>query len=302
MILRRLLPIAVLVCAIGLFGVYGTGSAAATALPMGQCSTTSGVVVAVDFGHWGGPIVRSCGSTPTSGWQLVNQGGLATQGTGHDGPAFICKIGYSGFRGGIGEPADQTCSSTPPTNASWSYWIPTSDQSSWTLAPEGAADSYPAGGAVQAWTFGDQVKPSFSPDSVRAQNSTPSGGSTASRSSTPPTSKGSPAPYGRGSGVPYGRGSGLPASRGSSVPYGKGSSGSAVASSPLAGQANRTGTPTTTTAGAANGTATNARIVDAQPEAASRPKRSGSYLPLLAVLGAVLVLAALAGWQRRRVR
>ena len=61
--------------------------ALADALPIGQCTTSSGVILAVDFSRWGGPLLRSCGTTPTTGYQLLNQGGWRTTGTQHDGPA-----------------------------------------------------------------------------------------------------------------------------------------------------------------------------------------------------------------------
>ncbi|MEU7734354.1 hypothetical protein AB0B51_14640, partial [Streptomyces griseus] len=36
-----------------------TAPAGAAPQPMGQCTTSSGTVLAVDFSHWGGPIYRS---------------------------------------------------------------------------------------------------------------------------------------------------------------------------------------------------------------------------------------------------
>ena len=174
--LRRLLPIAVLLFCCG---IIGTGSAAATALPIQDCTSTSGVIVVVDFGHWGGPLVRSCGSTPTSGYQLVNQGGLATTPVSRF-PGFVCRIGYSGFNGGTRYPTDQACVNTPPANDSWSYWNANPTDPSWAYSPKGASENHPTGGAVQAWTFGGG-SPAFSPASVRAHNaSAPVGGSKSS--------------------------------------------------------------------------------------------------------------------------
>ncbi|WP_404814040.1 prenyltransferase/squalene oxidase repeat-containing protein [Kitasatospora fiedleri] len=92
----------------------GATPAAATALPIEQCTTTSGVVLAVDFSHWGGPLLRSCGTTPTTGYQLLNQGGWKTTGTQHDGPAFICRIGYSGHQGGTQYPTRPRRSASSP--------------------------------------------------------------------------------------------------------------------------------------------------------------------------------------------
>lgn len=304
--LSRLLAVAVLLCC---YAIFGLGSAAASALPIGQCTTSSGVVVAVDFSHWGGPIVRGCGSTPTTGYQLVNQGGFATTGTKHDGQGFVCRIGYSGFNGGNGEPADQACLTTPPASSSWSYWNANPGQSGWTLSPTGAANTAPPGGAVQAWTFGN-ASPSFSPDSVRAHNSTPAGGATGSRSSggsTPSRSAGKPAPTSRPAGHPGT--AGVTAGRVSSAAGGQHSS------RPATG-APATASPTPSSAAGASGAVgmlllsrpsaptSSPNIIDAEPTPVPQPKGSGSYLPELAGGAIVLALAALAGytaWQRKQV-
>lgn len=304
--LSRLLPIAVLLCC---YGIFGLGSAAASALPIGQCTTISGVVVAVDFSHWGGPIVRGCGSTPTTGYQLVNQGGFATTGTKHDGPGFVCRIGYSGFNGGNGEPADQACLTTPPASASWSYWNANPGQSGWTLSPSGAANTNPPGGAVQAWTFGS-ASPSFSPDSVRAHNSTPAGGATGSRSSggsAPSRSAGKPAPISRPAGHPVTTGA---------TASGVGSATGGQHTSRPATGAPATGSPAPSAATGASGTVgmlllsrpsaptSSPNVIDAEPTPVPHPKSSGSFLPELAGGAIVLALAALAGytaWQRKQV-
>ena len=120
----RLLAAASCTAAVSLTGI-GAGAvlASAAAQPMSRCSTTTGVVLAVDFSHWGGPLLRACGTTPTTGFDLLNEGGWRTTGTQHDGPAFICRIGYSGYRGGAQYPAasQDACVLTPPATAYWSY-------------------------------------------------------------------------------------------------------------------------------------------------------------------------------------
>jgi hypothetical protein len=300
--LRRLLPVAVLLCC---SGILGTGTASATALPIQDCTTTSGVIVAVDFSHWGGPVVRGCGSTPTTGYQLVNQGGFATTGTAHDGPGFICRISYRGFNGGTGEPADQKCLTTPPASASWSYWNANPGQSSWTLSPTGAANTDPPGGAVQAWTFGGS--PNFSPAAVRAQNSSPASGarsSSAKSSSAKSTSAsrgGTSAPVSQ----PTAPGSSTKGAAGNSPVAGRTSqsAGTGRAGSPASAPAtSATGTLGILTLGSASPTASQ-RIVDAEPDPAPHPSGSGSYIPELAGGAIVLGLAGLAGftmWQRKR--
>lgn len=153
-------------------------SAAADPQPMGRCTTTSGVVLAVDFSHWGGPVYRSCGTTPTTGYELLNQGGWRTTGTGHDGPAFICRIGYSGHQGGKQYPTPQQedCVLTPPASAYWSYWHADPGASTWEYSQLGAMLYKPKPGSVDLWIFGGtdiggtKGRPTLTPDQLRAHN------------------------------------------------------------------------------------------------------------------------------------
>jgi hypothetical protein len=173
----------------------GATPASAAALPMGDCTTTSGVVLVVDFGHWGGPLLRSCASTPTTGYALLNEGGWQTTGTEHDGPGFICRIGYSGYDGGaeFPPPAQQSCVLTPPASAYWAYWEAGPDQDTWSYSSLGPMSSNPAPGSVELWVFGGtnlggtsgSAVPAFSPDSVRALNSAPVGAGSASPAPAP---------------------------------------------------------------------------------------------------------------------
>ncbi|NED11303.1 hypothetical protein [Streptomyces sp. SID9124] len=153
-------------------------SAAAAPQPMGRCTTTSGVVLAVDFSHWGGPVYRSCGTTPTTGYELLNQGGWRTTGTGHDGPAFICRIGYSGHQGGkqYPPPQQEDCVLTPPASAYWSYWHADPGASTWEYSQLGAMLYKPKPGSVDLWIFGGtdiggtKGRPTLTPDQLRAHN------------------------------------------------------------------------------------------------------------------------------------
>ncbi|MFD4871660.1 hypothetical protein [Streptomyces sp. NPDC058412] len=158
--------------------------AGASPQPMGQCTTSSGAVLAVDFSRWGGPVYRSCGTTPTTGYELLNQGGWATTGTGHDGPAFICRIGYSGYQGGKQFPTPQQddCVLTPPASAYWSYWHANPGQNTWEYSQLGAMLYKPKPGSVDLWIFGGtniegtEGKPTVTPDQLRAKNAQPTGG------------------------------------------------------------------------------------------------------------------------------
>ncbi|OKI43134.1 peptidase [Streptomyces sp. TSRI0281] len=150
----------------------------ASAEPIEQCTATTGAIVAVDFGPFGGKVERGCDTTPTTGYELLHTGGFTTEGTAHDGPAFICRIGKdSGTR--YPTPEKEACVLTPQATAYWSYWIASPGQKNWTYSPLGAMARTPEPGDVDAWVFGGtdiggtKGKPAFSPDDVRA-----AGGST----------------------------------------------------------------------------------------------------------------------------
>ena len=132
------------------------GQRAIGALPVRDCTATSGVLVAVDFGHWGGPLLRACGATPTSGFALLNEGGWRTTGTEHDGPGFICRIGYAGFRRGAQFPTarQDACVLTPPADAYWACWHAGPGQDTWSYSQAGALAYHPAPGSVELWIFG----------------------------------------------------------------------------------------------------------------------------------------------------
>jgi hypothetical protein len=178
-------PTAILRAALGMAALVLTGMTAANAgpaaaapRPLSDCTATSGVIVAVDFGHWGGPLLRSCGTTPTTDYALLNQGGWDTTGTEHDGPGFICRIGYSGYRHGAQYPtqAQQACVQTPPASAYWAFWQAGPGQNSWTYSQDGAMEYHPRPGSVSLWVFGGtnlggtagSALPTISPDNLRA--------------------------------------------------------------------------------------------------------------------------------------
>jgi hypothetical protein len=157
--------------------VLQAGPATAAARPLGQCTATAGVILAVDFGPWGGPLLRSCDSTPTTGYAQLNEGGWHTAGTEHDGPGFICRIGYSGYRhdAAYPTPTQQSCVQTPPASAYWAFWQAGPGQTSWTYSLDGAVSYRPAPGSISLWVFGGtnlggtagSAVPAISPQSLR---------------------------------------------------------------------------------------------------------------------------------------
>lgn len=154
-----------------------TVTPAAATGPVGDCTATEGAVVAVDFGPFGGKVERGCDMTPTTGYDLLHDGGFTTEGTRHDGPAFICRIGL-----GSGTPyptkEQEACVLTPPATAYWSYWTASPGTNRWTYSQYGAMSRKLKDGDVDAWVFGgtdiggSTGKPTFTPDDVRAGGGT----------------------------------------------------------------------------------------------------------------------------------
>jgi hypothetical protein len=130
------------------FVFVSAGAVPASADPIGNCTTTSGTIIAVDFGHWGGPIVRGCGVDQPSGYSLLHAAGFNTAGDNHDGPGYICRIGNQAFGAGTQYPttAQDACIVTPPSTAYWSYWYALSGRSTWTYSSLGAQGSHPQPG------------------------------------------------------------------------------------------------------------------------------------------------------------
>ncbi|MFI2758405.1 hypothetical protein ACH5A3_05955 [Streptomyces echinatus] len=279
--------------------VAATGTpAAADPQPMGRCTTTTGVVLAVDFSHWGGPILRSCGTTPTTGYELLNQGGWSTVGTGHDGPAFICRIGYSGYKSGkqYPTPAQDDCVLTPPASAYWSYWHADAGAKTWSYSQLGAMLYKPKPGSVDLWIFGGtniqgtEGRPKITPDQLRAHNTRPQGdagrpASTHKAPSLPPDVDTGPAPDQRTTAPsePPSHKPRKPKPRKSASPTPTATP-SATTSSP-APTASRTGT----------------RVVDAEP-AADAKHDSGSLVPVATGAGLVVLIGGAAGYMAYRRR
>ncbi|MET7391663.1 prenyltransferase/squalene oxidase repeat-containing protein [Streptomyces sp. NPDC005529] len=161
----------------GLTFLAGTPAAAD---PMGDCTATKGAVVAVDFGPFAGPVERGCDTTPTTGYELLHEGGFGTTGTEHDGPAFICRIGSDAFDSGkqYPTPDKESCVLTPQASAYWSYWTASPGQDDWTYSQYGAMDRKLKDGDVDAWVYGgtdiggSTGQPTFTPDDVRAGGTT----------------------------------------------------------------------------------------------------------------------------------
>jgi hypothetical protein len=263
---------------------------------VGQCTTTRGTIVAVDFGHWGGPIVRGCGVGAANGLQLLGDGGFTTAGTRRDGAAFVCRLGSGSFAGGTQypTPSQDACNVTPPASADWSYWLAAPGATSWHYSDSGAANDHPVGGEVELWTFGgtnssgtsgSAVPANSLIDQLRAHNASPTGGTPATTKTpvrtTAAPAGGAPSATRRGSTSP-----GAAAIRTGSA------SGSPTASGPSTSASSSPTTSSTTTPFAEGAPSSSPAIVAARPTAAGHHS-SGSVLPV--VITAV-ILAALGGF------
>ncbi|MEU4924229.1 hypothetical protein AB0G29_33355 [Streptomyces parvus] len=280
------------------------GPASAAPQPIGRCTTSSGVVLAVDFSHWGGPVYRSCGTTPTTGYELLNQGGWRTTGTGHDGPAFICRIGYSGHQGGKQYPTSQQedCVLTPPASAYWSYWHADPGENTWEYSQLGAMSYRPRPGSVDLWIFGGtniegtKGRPTVTPDQLRAHNSRPVGGDPAPKPEPEPDPVRTPQRPADGGQAPP-----PPSEKPSEEPSEKPSQKPSESASPSASASPGPSVSATTEAAVA-APEKGAKVVDAAP-AADAEHDSGSIVPVAATAGLVVVIggaAVFAGKRRRR--
>ena len=168
----------------------------AAADPISGCSTTTGVIVVVNFAPWGGNVERGCAADPATGYAALHAAGFTTAGTEDGGPAFVCRVDDEP------PPAEQACISTPPASAYWSFWYANAGQNTWTYSPQGAMSFEPRPGSVDAWTFGGtniagtEGQPKFAPSAVRATNPGPAHppATTATSITTTTTSTASVAP------------------------------------------------------------------------------------------------------------
>ena len=169
--------------------------APAGAQSIAACSATTGVIVVVDFAHWGGTVERACAATPTTGYDALQTAGFATAGDTQNGAAYVCRIDT--------EPtsAQTPCTTTPPISAYWSYWHAVAGQATWSYSQAGAMSYQPPVGSVTVWVFGAGTRPTFSPTTVRVAGTGPSAGGsgpTTTTTAAPPTTT-SPAPPSGGS-------------------------------------------------------------------------------------------------------
>jgi LPXTG-motif cell wall-anchored protein len=266
--------------------------------PLTSCSTTVGVVTAVDFSPWNMPIERGCDGSvtgATTAYQALLAAGFTPAGDEQDGPAFVCLI--NGF------PTDDPCTTTPSASAYWSFWVADAGQDTWTYSQYGAMSYHPPPGSVDAWSFGSGGSPSFTPSTVAATNTEPVAPAP-TPTTTPTTSAVAPtttvaAPSGGTTGPAGGR-----SVTATTTPL------AAQGMSTVAGTATTT-TPTASAAAPSEVTSTtisterrgHPKVVDVIPSSSGHRPSTGSPVPAVVGAGLVVLVAGgggLIAWRRRR--
>jgi hypothetical protein len=163
------------------FSLLTFSTAAARAASLSDCTAHRGTIVAVDFTHWHGPIVRGCGLDQATGYDLLHAAGFTSAGDEHDGPGFICRLGDAAFHDGTQypTPSQDACIVTPPASAYWAYWLALPGRNQWTYSPLGPMGDRPKPGEVELYTFGatsvsgtsGSGVPTITPDSLREHSS-----------------------------------------------------------------------------------------------------------------------------------
>lgn len=279
----------------------GPGRAAAFGSALTDCTPTRGTVVAVSFAHWGGPLVRGCGVDSPNGLQLLHDAGFTSAGTRRDGPAFVCRLGNSAFAGGDPRPsvAEDACNATPPTSASWSFWIALPGQMSWRYSTVGAASDQPVTGAIELWQFGStnlQGSTGRPDDALVAQLRATA--SVTATSSAPSTGTSEVAPQ---AAVPARAATAVPGASGGPAAASSAPATIPTSSTPPVSVPPASAAPTSTGATTAPATNPTTTVISAQPTSSSRD--GGSPWPLVGTLALVAVLgggSAAAALRRRR--
>ncbi len=282
-------------------------SPAASADPISSCTASTGTVVAVDFGHWGGPVVRGCGVDSSSGYLLLHDGGFTTAGDAHDGPAFICRIGNAAFGGGAQYPTskDDACIKTPSASAYWSFWLAPKGQDTWSYSQLGAMSDKPEPGEVELWHFGGtdvagtSGRPTISPAALRATGARAAGGGGAGSSSKPTHGGSSRTTARAGGGVATSpRSAGVRAGTGARSAGSASATGSHTAAPTSASRGVVTPAPSSgvTAAGSSSVASASPPIVDASAVAGSGTSSSaGSPWPVILGVALVLLLGGAGG-------
>jgi hypothetical protein len=203
-VLRLKLQLALVVVA--LLGVTATSAVAAppTSGRSGACTgaDNNAVTVVIDYQGLGGGTAVYCASNlpaGATGLDALTAIGVSYQGTTRDGLSFVCRVnGRPSSSEKItlpgGQTYQETCASTPPSTAYWSYWW-AKQSGSWGYTSQGAGQRQVVFGSYEGWSFslgggiGQAPAPRHSPVAWQ----TPKPATTAAQTSAPPPPKNTPA-------------------------------------------------------------------------------------------------------------
>ena len=151
-------------------GALGVG-AAPSAASSGRCPRGTGVTVVVDYGPLGGGVVTACdpdgAGRPAT--EVMGRAGFALTYVNNQ-PGFVCRID------GKPDESQESCASTPPSDAYWGLFWSDGDPATWKYASQGAGSlEVPEGGSI-GWRFqdgGDREDPG-APPTAAATSPSPS--------------------------------------------------------------------------------------------------------------------------------
>ena len=128
-----------------ILGVGGCVSSPAGALTLGDIDDCSGVTLVVDYGLLASSSETACvelGASEALAKDVLSFAGLATEGTGTYGDAFVCRVNglpseSEPFVVEGEAPHAESCADTPPVFGYWALWIKDTPASDWAYAQEG---------------------------------------------------------------------------------------------------------------------------------------------------------------------
>lgn len=253
----------------------------ATPAGLSACTSAVGVLVAVDFKHFGGPVDLGCAAgRQANGLDAVDRAGFLTVGDEEDGDAFVCRIGVAaeGVTSERPTAAEDSCVNTPPATAYWAFWVADAGQNSWSYSPFGVESYEPPPGSIEGWAFGSGGQPGVTPAQLRAEATpTTTTSSTSTSTSTSSTTTSTTAPV-------------TTTTRPSTAPT-------------TTVKNHRQPTPTTTTTTSISSTP-RARIVAVSSGATVHPPgaggTSGGVIVTLAIVAGLAAVGGALAWRRRR--
>ncbi len=128
-----------------ILGVGGCVSSPAGALTLGDIDDCSGVTLVVDYGLLAPSSDTACvelAGAEALAKDVLSFAGLATEGTGTYGDAFVCRVNglpseSEPFVVEGEAPHAETCADMPPGFGYWALWIKATPASEWAYAEEG---------------------------------------------------------------------------------------------------------------------------------------------------------------------